>query len=146
MRRPAPLSEVALRGLHGARWFLAALPTLCSCPRLHTDTFSLIYPPLFCHQSCLRRGSCLCRSSNITQCGLIGRVRIGRLFLNLLILSGALVAALLFWFWLLPRFLSSFPIGVNLPGGVQLGTYQFIQAEPTSLSLRSERLGCCWSA
>ena len=59
---------------------------------------------------------------NISQRGLIGRVRIGRRFLNLLVLSCALVAALLFWFWLLPRFLSSFPIGVNLPGGVRLGT------------------------
>jgi len=58
---------------------------------------------------------------NISQYRLTGRSRIGHRFLNLLILSCALVAALLFWFWLLPDVLSSFQIGVNLPGGVRLG-------------------------
>jgi len=53
---------------------------------------------------------------NIAQRRSMGRISIGRQCLNLLGLSVALVAALFFWFWLLPGFLSSFQIGVNLPG------------------------------
>ena len=59
---------------------------------------------------------------NIAQRKSMGRISIGRQFLNLFGLSCALLAALFFWFELLPSFLRAFPIGVDLPGGVRLGT------------------------
>jgi len=167
MPHPAPLSEVALRGLHGARWVLGCASYFVLLPALAYGYVFLNPPPAVLPPVLLAIWILPVSFVNISQRGLIGRVCIGRRFLNLLVLSCALVAALLFWFcaarvrrrradrdaaagrdpgdpggagaggavraWrsadrradpallLLPRFLSSFPIGVNLPGGVRLG-------------------------